>query len=124
MTSDAAPSSRLVGTTPHGVSTPPLQTSQPNTLPNPRKRATNSSAGRRGARPSAVSTQTDEVEHFIDSRPHRLCVEAAHLRTERDVAGDVSMGEQRVLLEHQPQPPAMGRDTGDVFPGEPHTPRV
>ena len=71
-------------------------------------------AGQRRDRTMLVSLETDERERGANLVVDRGAVFALHPRAERDVAGDVAVREQRIVLEHQAQSPKVRRLAGEV----------
>ena len=64
--------------------------------------------------PVAQLAEPDEIEHLGDARRALAAVHAGHAQPELDVARDVAVREQRVLLEHQPEPALVRRHRGEV----------
>ena len=64
----------------------------------------------------------DELKHALDSLVDLGPGPAEHLEPEGDVAGDREMREQRVVLEHRVDRPAVGRQRRDVSPLEQDSP--
>ena len=75
-------------------------------------------AAQLGDRPGSVAGEADDGEHLGDPRVAGGPVEALHPQPEGDVAGDVAVWEQLLVLEHHADPAAMRRHAGDVDPVE------
>ncbi len=71
-----------------------------------------------------VAVQPDERQRLVDVLGDRGPVLALHARSERDVGRDVTMREERVVLEHQPEAPAMGWHARKIFAIERDAPAV
>src|SRR5262249_12483405 len=61
-----------------------------------------------------IPCEPDELQGVAYVLRDRSPLVALHARTERDIAGDVAMREQRVVLEHQSQTPPVRRYTRQI----------
>ena len=64
--------------------------------------------------------ELDELEQLADALPHLVLRPLADLQAERDVVPDRHVLEGRVVLEDEPDPAVLRRDTRDVLLGEKH----
>ncbi len=74
--------------------------------------------------PSFVPFEPDELEALAHASFDVAARITAHAETEGDVAPDVAMLEERVVLEDEPDPAAMRRHGGEVVALEEHAARV
>ena len=63
-----------------------------------------------------VARQADHLQHLVDPRVDGITWESAHAEAKGDVAEDVAVREERVILEHQPDVALMGRGVDQVDP--------
>jgi hypothetical protein len=68
--------------------------------------------------------EPDEVEHLLDAPVALGCRQTLHLQPEPDVRRHRAVGEQLLVLEHHPDPAAVGGNGGEVPAVEAHGTRL
>ena len=63
---------------------------------------------------SLEAREPDELEEVSRARRDRVVRVTAHAQAERDVPEHVAVREERMILEDEPDPPAMRRRPGEV----------
>ena len=78
-------------------------------------------AGELGHGPAFPSGEADELEDLLHPSGPTLRVRALHAQPELDVLANVAVGEQGVVLEHEPDAPSVRRQVGHVGPADKDT---
>ena len=75
-------------------------------------------SGQLGHSSMCKTRQTESREPFLGDVPSLSFCRAAHTKGIRDIVGDVEVGKQLIVLEHQPDVALMCRSCGDVTIGD------
>ena len=70
--------------------------------------------------PVTEGSQADQLEQLVHPLALRPLVHTAHGQAERDVLAHGHVPEQRVVLEHEPEPPVLNACFCQLLAGHPH----